>query len=64
MGRGRVVMDGSEAVAMLGTGQDVTEQRQVERLREDILGVARASHAAYVRPRHHLTREAPRHPLG
>ena len=37
MGRGRVVMDGSEAVAMLGTGQDVTEQRQVERLREDIL---------------------------
>ena len=37
MGRGRVVMDGSEAVAMLGTGQDITEQRQVERLREDIL---------------------------
>ena len=37
MGRGRVVMDGSEPVAMLGTGQDVTEQRQVEKLREDIL---------------------------
>lgn len=37
LGRGRVVTDGGEAVAMLGTAQDVTEQRQVERLREDIL---------------------------
>ena len=37
MGRGRVVMDGDEPVAMLGTGQDITEQRQVEKLREDIL---------------------------
>ena len=37
MGRGRVVMEGDEAVRMLGTGQDITEQRQVERLREDIL---------------------------
>ena len=37
MGRGRVVREGGEAVRMLGTGQDITEQRQVERLREDIL---------------------------
>jgi PAS domain S-box-containing protein len=37
LGRGRVVMEGGEAVAMAGTAQDVTEQRQVERLREDIL---------------------------
>jgi PAS domain S-box-containing protein len=36
-GRGRVVFDGDEPVAMLGTAQDVTEQRHVERLREDIL---------------------------
>jgi PAS domain S-box-containing protein len=35
--RGRVVIEGDEPVAMLGTGQDVTEQRQAERLREDIL---------------------------
>jgi PAS domain S-box-containing protein len=35
--RGRVVFDGGEPVSMLGTGQDVTEQRQADRLREDIL---------------------------
>ena len=35
--RGRVVLRGKQPVAMLGTGQDVTEQRQVERLRQDIL---------------------------
>jgi signal transduction histidine kinase len=35
--RGRVVREGSEPVSMLGTAQDVTEQRQAERLREDIL---------------------------
>lgn len=35
--RGRVITEGDEPVAMLGTGQDVTEQRQAERLREDIL---------------------------
>ena len=35
--RGRVVVDGGEAVSMVGTGQDVTEQRQADRLREDIL---------------------------
>jgi PAS domain S-box-containing protein len=36
-GRGRVIFDGDEPVTMLGTAQDVTEQRHVERLREDIL---------------------------
>ena len=36
-GRGRVLFRGDEPVKMMGTGQDVTEQRQVERLREDIL---------------------------
>jgi PAS domain S-box-containing protein len=35
--RGRVIVEGDEVVAMLGTAQDVTEQRQAERLREDIL---------------------------
>jgi PAS domain S-box-containing protein len=35
--RGRVVDDGGRAVRMVGTGQDITEQRQVERLRDDIL---------------------------
>ncbi|MGH3042715.1 MAG: MASE1 domain-containing protein [Gaiellaceae bacterium] len=37
LGQGRVVRQGGEAVRMLGTAQDVTEQRQVEKLREDIL---------------------------
>jgi PAS domain S-box-containing protein len=37
LGRGRVVRRGGETVSMLGTAQDVTEQRQVEKLREDIL---------------------------
>ena len=36
-GRGRVIVEDGEAVAMLGTAQDVTEQRQAERLRDDIL---------------------------
>jgi len=35
--RGRVILDGDEAVSMVGTAQDVTEQRQADRLREDIL---------------------------
>jgi len=35
--RGQVIVEGDELVAMLGTAQDVTEQRQAERLREDIL---------------------------
>jgi PAS domain S-box-containing protein len=35
--RGRVVMHGGEPMRMVGSDQDVTEQRQVERLREDIL---------------------------
>jgi PAS domain S-box-containing protein len=35
--RGRVSLEGEELVAMLGTAQDVTEQRQAERLRDDIL---------------------------
>ena len=35
--RGRVLFRGDEPVKMMGTGQDVTEQRQVEKLREDIL---------------------------
>ncbi len=35
--RGRVLLEGDEAVAMVGTSQDVTEQRQADRLREDIL---------------------------
>lgn len=36
--RGRVLADESgSAVRMVGTGQDITEQRRVERLREDIL---------------------------
>ncbi|MGH3022619.1 MAG: MASE1 domain-containing protein [Gaiellaceae bacterium] len=34
---GRVSFAGDEPVAMVGTAQDVTEQRQAERLREDIL---------------------------
>ena len=37
LGRGRVIRHAGEAVAMHGTAQDVTEQRQVEKLREDIL---------------------------
>ncbi len=37
LGRGRVVQRDGKVVSMLGTAQDVTEQRQVERLREDIL---------------------------
>jgi PAS domain S-box-containing protein len=36
-GRGRVIVENDEPVAMLGTAQDVTEQRQAERLRDDIL---------------------------
>jgi PAS domain S-box-containing protein len=36
-GRGRAIFEGGEPVSMVGTAQDVTEQRQVERLREDIL---------------------------
>jgi PAS domain S-box-containing protein len=36
-GRGRVIVEGGEPVKMLGTAQDVTEQRQADRLREDIL---------------------------
>ncbi len=35
--RGRVLFRGDEPVKMMGTAQDVSEQRQVERLREDIL---------------------------
>jgi PAS domain S-box-containing protein len=35
--RGRVLVEGDEAVAMVGTAQDITEQRQAEKLREDIL---------------------------
>jgi PAS domain S-box-containing protein len=35
--RGRVSVDNGEPIAMLGTAQDVTEQRQAERLRDDIL---------------------------
>jgi PAS domain S-box-containing protein len=36
-GRGRVIVEDGEAVAMVGTSQDVTDQRQAERLRDDIL---------------------------
>jgi signal transduction histidine kinase len=37
-GRGQVVLDGSgRPVRMFGTSQDITEQRRVERLRDDIL---------------------------
>jgi PAS domain S-box-containing protein len=36
-GRGQIVVENGEPVAMFGTSQDVTEQRQAERLREDIL---------------------------
>ena len=36
-GRGRVILSGDEPVSMVGTAQDVTEQRQADRLREDIL---------------------------
>ena len=36
-GRGRAVFEGNEPVTMVGTAQDVTEQRQIEKLREDIL---------------------------
>ena len=35
--RGRVILDGREAVSMVGTGQDVTDPRQADKLREDIL---------------------------
>jgi PAS domain S-box-containing protein len=35
--RGHVLVEDGEPVAMLGTAQDVTEQRQAERLRDDIL---------------------------
>jgi PAS domain S-box-containing protein len=35
--RGRVILEGGEPVAMVGTSQDVTDQRQADRLREDIL---------------------------
>jgi PAS domain S-box-containing protein len=35
--RGRTVMRAGEPVRMVGSDQDVTEQRQVEKLREDIL---------------------------
>ena len=37
LARGRVVLDGNEPTSMVGTVQDVTEQRHVDRLREDIL---------------------------
>lgn len=36
-GRGRALFEGDEPVSMVGTAQDVTEQRHVDRLREDIL---------------------------
>jgi PAS domain S-box-containing protein len=36
-GRGRVIVEDGVPVAMQGTSQDVTEQRQAERLRDDIL---------------------------
>jgi PAS domain S-box-containing protein len=36
-GRGRVLVEDGVPVAMQGTAQDITEQRQAERLREDIL---------------------------
>ena len=36
-GRGRVIVEDGEPVAMVGTSQDVTDQRQAERLRDDIL---------------------------
>jgi PAS domain S-box-containing protein len=35
--RGRLVLEGVEPISMLGTAQDVTEQRRAEKLREDIL---------------------------
>ena len=35
--RGRVLLEAGEPVAMVGTSQDVTDQRQADRLREDIL---------------------------
>jgi PAS domain S-box-containing protein len=35
--RGQVIVEGDQLVAMLGTAQDVTEQRQADLLREDIL---------------------------
>jgi PAS domain S-box-containing protein len=35
--RGRVILEDGEPVLMLGTSQDVTEQRQAEKLRDDIL---------------------------
>ena len=37
LGRGHVVRQEGRAATMVGTAQDVTEQRQVEKLREDIL---------------------------
>jgi PAS domain S-box-containing protein len=35
--RGRVILSGNDAASMVGTAQDVTDQRQADRLREDIL---------------------------
>lgn len=35
--RGQVLLERDEPIALVGTAQDVTEQRQVERLRDDIL---------------------------
>jgi signal transduction histidine kinase len=35
--RGRVIMEDGEPVLMVGTSQDVTEQRRAEKLRDDIL---------------------------
>ncbi|MBD0328930.1 MAG: MASE1 domain-containing protein [Thermoleophilia bacterium] len=35
--RGQVLVEGGEPIAMLGTAQDVTEHRQAERLRDDML---------------------------
>jgi PAS domain S-box-containing protein len=35
--RGQVILEDGEPVLMLGTSQDVTEQRQAEKLRDDIL---------------------------
>jgi signal transduction histidine kinase len=40
LGRGRVVRQDGQPAKMVGTAQDVTEQRQVERLRQDILSAA------------------------
>src|ERR687892_733368 len=35
--RGRIILSGNEPMSMVGTAQDVTDQRQADRLREDIL---------------------------